>query len=300
MADRTEDLRRIDATLEEWGEDEDFGAQLMRSSLERRRGQAMEEANGLLDLVLTREPGGGTGGELPLLAGVLASLQDSVASIAQVLTGRPTARGVIPVEIQETVGLRVDALSPGSLKLRMVPATIAAQQNIFADSEGTLLELSVERLLDLLGRTSEERLELLSDVADLGPRVTTHIQAFSRVLSDSRANVDLSWRSVSLEKTARLHARAAGELDELLREVEERTRTLVYTGRLVGGSLIRRTFELELEPPESTVLAGRVTEEAVGPLEERFGQDVTATLEVKESRLPSGETKETHLLTHLS
>jgi len=140
---------------------------------------------------------------------------------------------------------------------------------------------------------------VVEDVADLGPRVTTHVQALSHWLAESKASASLEWRSRAFEKATTVDTHAAAHLEAILREVEEDTRELVFTGRLVGGSLVRRTFELELEPPDSTVIGGRVAEESLEALEQFFGRQATAVLEVREARLPSGETKETHLLKQL-
>ena len=224
---------------------------------------------------------------------MLASLQDSLASIAQVMAGKPTARGLIPAAIKESVELRVAIARPGSLSLQLVPAA-PIQEPLFEDGDESLLDLSVGRLLSLLGHADGDRSVLLADIADLGPRVTAHVQTLSNLLAENQANASLRWRSQALEKSAVLDMRGATELRRVLREVEETTRDLVYTGRLVGGSLVRRTFELELElePPETTVIGGRVAEGALADLEELFGQHVTAVIVVRESRLRSGETRD--------
>ena len=60
-------------------------------------------------------------------------------------------------------------------------------------------------------------------------------------------------------------------------------------------------LELDVEHGEPTVVGGRVGDEDVYPdLQRLFGQMVAAGVELRESRLPSGETKETHTLKSLS
>jgi hypothetical protein len=276
-----------------------FGLDLTRASLERQR----DQLDGRLRLALTRDGRLGTGAELSLVAGVLGALQDSVSSIGQVVAGQPTARGLIPAAIKEATELRVAAAQPGSLNLLLVPAA-GTQEPLFEDGSETLLELSMSHLIDLLSHADGDRSEMLDEVGQLGPRVTSHVQALTNWLSEGRASASFEWRSRNLDRTTRLDSTAATTLREVLREVEENTRALVMTGRIVGGSLVRGTFELELdaEPsvPEATVITGRTDETALGDLERFFGQRVSASVEVRESRLRSGETREAHTLKGLA
>lgn len=304
MPDPVEDLRAIEGALgafEPAIAEAHFGVRLMQQSLEQRREEVVAEMAGRLDLGLTQDERFGTGAELPLVAGVLGALQDTLASIAQVIAGEPTARGLIPAAIKESVQLRIAAATPGSLNMRLVPAT-PMQEPLFEDGRESLMELSIDRLLGLFTETVEEdRESLLQDIADLGPRVTAHVQTLSNWLAEGHANARLSWRSRSLDRATRLDTRGANRLRDILRTVADETRELTYTGRLVGGSLVRRTFELQLEPDESTVIAGRVSEESLPAMEAiAFGQEVTAVVIVRQSRLPSGETKESHLLRTLA
>jgi hypothetical protein len=302
MSDATPDIKPIDAALAGISPDQarqHFGLDVMRKSLERQR----DQLNGWLRLALTRDGRLGTGAELSLVAGVLSSLQDSVSSIAQVVAGQPTARGLIPAAIKEATELRVAAAEPGSLNLLLVPVA-TAQEPLFQDSDETLLEVSVDRLIGLLSRADGDRGELLGDIGYLGPRVTSHVQLLTNWLSEGRATAALQWRSRNLDRTMRLDTPAATQLRDILREVEEGdSRTLILTGRLVGGSLVRGTFELELDPeinvPEATLITGRADEGALSDLEQLFGQRVTANVEARESKLRSGETRETHILKSL-
>lgn len=303
MADVPKDLQRIESTLAaiDPGQSERyFGVELMRQSLQRRRDQLVTEAYGSLELRLTRDERAGTGAELSLLSGVLGSLQESVASIGQVIAGQATKRGLIPGAIKEEVQLRVLAAQPGSLNLQLVPAA-PTQEPLFEDGERSLLELSMERLLSLLSHEDEDQ-DLLQEVADLGPRVTTHVYDLAKVLAEADATASFRWHSRNLDRAAHLNTSDALQLREVLREVETASRELVFTGRLVGGSLVRGTFELELDDAgsEKTVIAGRVDEAALDDLERLFGNWVTAQVDVRESRLRSGETRESHLLRQLA
>lgn len=64
--------------------------------------------------------------------------------------------------------------------------------------------------------------------------------------------------------------------------------------------MVRGTFELELDPetnvPEATLITGRADEGALSDLDQLFEQRVTAHVEARDSKLRSGETRETHIL----
>ncbi len=292
-----------------------FGVQLMRDSLVRKREAIVSEAAGVLDLVLSSDDPRTTGDEVSLVARVLEALQESLASIGQVLAGEPTSRGLIPSAIKDLVSLRIVATAPGSLQLKLVPAhpetdigqsqtslldPVEASQDEEDEEEAPLLDRSVDRLIGLLGRAPGNTEELLQDLAYVGPRTTSHIQDLTKALNEADANVSLAWHSAHCRSEATFSQSASRALGETLDAVKEESRDVVATGRLVGGSLVHRTFELEPAGEEQSLIAGKVAEDALHSLELLFGQTCTAHMEVREARLPSGETREAHFLTALS
>lgn len=292
-----------------------FGVQLMRDSLVRRRETIVGEAAGVLDLVLSSDDPRTTGDEISLVARVLEALQESLASIGQVLAGEPTSRGLIPSGIKDLVALRIAATAPGSLQLKLVPAhpeievkqpqaslleSAQSSQEGEGEEEAPLLDQSVDRLIGLLSRASGNTEELLHDLAYVGPRTTSHIQDLTKALNEADANVSLAWNSAHCQSEATFGRSASRALGETLDAVKEDSREVVATGRLVGGSLVHRTFELEPAGEEQSLVAGKVAEDALPSLELLFGQTCTAHMEVREARLPSGETREAHFLTALS
>lgn len=289
-----------------------FGVQLMRDSLVRRRETIVGEASGVLDLVLSSDDPRTTGDEISLVARVLEALQESLASIGQVLAGEPTSRGLIPNAIKDLVALRIVATAPGSLQLKLVPAhpevdveqpqvsLLESSQEGEDEEEAPLLDQSVDRLIGLLSRAPGDTEELLQDLAYVGPRTTLHIQDLTKALDEADANVSLAWNSAHCRSEATFSRSASRALGETLDAVKEESREVVATGRLVGGSLVHRTFELEPAGEEQGLIAGKVAEDALPSLELLFGQTCTAQMEVREARLPSGETREAHFLTGLS
>jgi hypothetical protein len=288
-----------------------FGVRLMRDSLLRRRDLLIGEAAGVLDVVLSGDTPGVVGDEISLVARVLNSLQETLASIAQVLEGEPTSRGIIPVAIKDEVALRLAATAPGSLQLKLVPAhpvsaeDQAVQMALDADTSDEpdeaavpLVDRSVEHLIGLL-RYDPEDTDLLQDLAYVGPRTSTHLEELAKTLSESGANISLAWNSPYVTHETSFSRSASVALARKLAEVQEESREIVVTGRLVGGSLLRRRFELESSEDQG-ILAGEAAEDALQSLALLFGQNCTATIEVQTATLPSGETREAHFLKSLS
>lgn len=275
------------------------GGRLMMAGLHQRRTRVLSEhldaylaaSSELLDISLTRAATHGTGGEISLLARVLAPFQDSLASIAQSAIGRPTARGQLPGTIQDSVALRVAVALPGSLHLRLVPAVPESQEPLF-DGANSLLELSMESLVAIMSAQGS-REDTLQSIASAGPRAATHVHTLAKVLAEGHADLGLRWRSPRASYEGRLDSRRAAELRQLLEDFTEEVRTRVFVGRMVGGNLIRKTFELQLgDADDGSVISGKVVDSALGDLEILFGELCTATVEVRESSLQSGETKE--------
>jgi len=294
------------AAFDAVGGTEFVGGRLMMAGLERRRAELLQQHLLRVD-VRTSESldvglelaGGGSGAELGLVSGVLGSIQESVTAIAQALRDRPTTRGLVPGDIQSLVRMRVALALPGSLMVRVVPAAEPEQLAIDlaeANDDASLLHQSVELLFGILDGVEGDESRLQA-IAFVGPRASGHVSSLATTLERSGASLYLRWRSGGRVSRASCSANQAQRLNSVLKEVVEEERDRVYRGRLVGGSLIRGTFELELE--DESVLSGRVGEGVLELLETFFGHDCTATVHIRETQLPSGETKEHVYLTAL-
>lgn len=299
LTEEIQDLDRALGAVSPEIADESFAFRLTRDSLLRRRDELVAAAAGVLDMGL--QPGDDeSGAEISLVARVLDSFQESLASIAQVLAGEPTALGLIPVSIKDGVQLKVAEANPGSLNLRLVPANPhpEPERSLFdSDPEVPLIDRSISLLLGLLAEI-DDKPSLVQHIADVGPRATGHIQRLGKVLGESNAGVSLSWRSSATEARADVSGEQALTLTSRLSEIKEASRDVVLTGRLVGGSLVRRSFELELE--DGSVIAGQVSEAPLDRLARLFGRSCTARIEVREAVLRSGETRESHQLLDLT
>ena len=275
------------------------GMTLTRESLERQLSELRaDEGDSRLMLLVTRSPRHGTGAEIGLIAGILASLQESLASIAQVIAGRPTGEG----RSQSTSkrALRCGSRRPrqGRLRLNLVAAFPETQAPLFEGQDEPVLELSVHQLLELMRCATGDRALFLENVGSLGPRGTGHVQALAKALSEGGASVNFEWRSPRGNDAARLDARSAASLRAILDEVDEVEREVVQIGRLVGGSLVHGTFELELG--DGSVISGKADDGALENLARLFGESCTATILVRELTLKTGETKDIYRLVGLT
>jgi hypothetical protein len=292
-------VRRLNEILSRRNGDESFGVALAYDSVATHRDRLLGEfmdANLHMGL---RRAGQSSGAEVGFVAEVLRSLQASLASIAQSLSGAATRAGLIPAHIRESVELRIVDAAPGSLDMKLVPAFPADQLALFAE-EGSapLLEASLERVLRVLALATAPRDAVLGEIAELGQRATSHLGELSKALAVNQASADLEWNSPRGSAAAHIDSFGAATLQALLSEVHEETENEVYTGRLVGGSLVRRSFELEID--DDIVLRGKVAEDVLPMIEDLFGQRCSAVVEVRRLSLSSGEEREAYRLLSLA
>jgi hypothetical protein len=271
------------------------GGRLMQAGLKHRRAQLLQQyllaaeipSQESLDLGLA-PAGRQAGAELGLLAGLLGAFQESVTAIAQSVRRRPTSRGLVPADIQALVRMRVAFALPGSLTLRLVPER--SLEELPVDEGGSLLDQSVETLLAILAGVESDEQASMAAIAQAGPRAAGHLATLASVIQRNDADISFRWRSRGSVTRTGFSPTQATRLASLLREVEEEERDRVYSGRLVGGSLVRGTFELELD--DGSIVSGRVGDDLLELVEVYFGQECTAAVHIRETKLPAGDTKE--------
>jgi hypothetical protein len=292
---RLEDLL---SSLDAAGSEEYVGGRLMRAGLEHMRTRLVQQqivaahSDFTTSLDLGLEPAvQAEGAELTLVGAILNEIQESIAALAQSIRDRPTARGVVPEDIQSLVRMRVAFALPGSLSLRIVPVPAIEPMRLTDDrDQPSLLHQSIEALFGLLGGDHGNPDGFLDGLAAAGPRAMSHLATLTGTLEKSGASLGLRWRHQGSRAAVDVTAADAQRLGELLKQVVEEERERLYRGRLVGGSLVRGTFELELN--DETIISGRVPDDLLGSVEELFGQDCVAEVLIREARLPSGETRE--------
>jgi hypothetical protein len=310
------ELRELDRLLAEAAQANAgsfIGGQMMVAGMEQRREDLISThlresyvpAAEQMDIGLTRSDDG-TGAELSFVGGVLVSLQSSITAFAQQIDSTGTSRGLVPAAIQNQVAMQIAVGLPGSLNLRLVPVEQpTGPEPLFPNDEPSLLEESISKLAEALDASGSSVPEMLDAIGEAGPRATSHLLHLSKLVAESHATLELNWRSPRGLKRSVFSDSAARALKSVIEDVRSETNDRVYTGRIVGGSLVRKTFELELEDVDESgepdsVLGGKVTDEVMEIFETYFGKNCTATIAVKESSLPSGEVKQHYTLKDLT
>jgi hypothetical protein len=283
--DELAEVTRLLAEFNDGSAEEYFGVELMRVSLERRRSNLLDEllthdvvATERLDVELDHGSAGPVGADLRGLSALLGEVQESVAAIATgIVRGRRRVR-ISPLA-RELASLRLSMALPGSLTLRLVPADAglaAPRVDVFGEHP-SVVEESIAGLLHFVARAAsndpESALELL---AELGASSALHLRTLTRVVAEIGTAAEFRWRSPRGDIRAKVTPEAAQMIYEYLGSVSQEETEVVHSGRLVGGSLVRRRFELELD--DGRVLAGTVEDEALLGVEKFFGQVCTATI----------------------
>jgi len=156
----------------------------------------------------------------------------------------------------------------------------------------SILERSVERLLDFFTEAARSREEMLGAISEMGPVSAAHLRRLSDVIASSVTETRLVWRSPQMTRETTVPPELAREIHEFLGRVEEVEREVKLAGRLVGGSLVRRRFELEL--PDEQVVSGTVEVDALRDLEAlSLGTACTATIIEATVSVPGGGSRQT-------
>ena len=201
------------------------------------------------------------------LASVIGGFQRLVLSVAQALTGEPTARAPIPASIRLRNSLLVTATFASSfgISLRM-PTNGEAGELFDNDLPKRSLDVTAEMFDD---EPSPEFLALLRT-----PRVKGHYSALVRTLARTKTGMQI--RTRHRPYGYRCSAERAQELVDYLELLKVEERRFEVVGVLVGGSVEKGRYELTVDEDH---YAGKVSELAERQMHEaRFGEAVVATL----------------------
>lgn len=305
------DLDRIDATLRELdptGPDTPKGALVTREGLMRARQQLLDQLQDLrrprLDLVLDGAPVTSSEIRVDSLTKVLGSLQESISSIAQSLTGRATARAAIPGPLREATGLRLVGTFAGSFGATLRgPATEEAQQVIVeADDAGSLLISAVDVVLNVIqlaARPEASDEPIVEAILPLGSRSFKHLKDLSSAIVDEEITASLVWRTATMpQRVVGLSRQEARRLEDVLGRTKLSEREQQITGRLGTVSDIRNAVELETN---DGVIRAKVVDELVPELGKFYTRRVIGTFLVTVARsLVTGNESYSYLLLGLS
>lgn len=222
-----------------------------------------------LEMTLIGEPVKGSEIFAGFLGDVLRTFQDLLNAVAQVFSGAPTSRAPVQRNIIVETRLRVLTFQPGSFGVRLRLPSRAETGELFEPQSREVLVSVCESLTEPTPSTNSS--ELLSH-----PRVKSHYAKLTQLLAKEAA--DATFRYASNPHGVVLSASKAREKNEWLDLLQTKEDIIQIEGRLVGGSLEKRRFELQ---GGETTYSGRVSEEAVRKMKGlAFGSLVNARLKI--------------------
>lgn len=247
------------------------------------------------------------------LSRLLYSLQESISSVAQALTGKATERASLPALIRDSTSLRLAAVFPGSFGATLrgpVDAKIEAlidsgQDPLFAQEEvETLLDQAVDVLLDVIDLAGAEGADdgpIIEAVLPLGSRAFKHLKDLSDAIVDRGITASLDWKHLGQEtRHAIVDKRSARRLNDVLtmNRVTEDTETIHgYLGtasEFHGG-------RLEIQRDSGEVISAKVSDDLVPRLGEFYSQRVEADAIVTIARsTATGAERKSYVVTGLA
>lgn len=301
------DLDELNGTIAELSEHSgSFSASLAIRGLEQARQDLLRDIDDArrptLRMVVEGEPVVGQEIRVDALAALLSSLQESLSSIAQALTGRATSRAAIPGPLRERTALRLAATFAGSFG-----ATLRAAEGIedvLPGFEGprSLLDQSVETVLSLIEMAKSEDVSddpIVDVILPLGSRSFKHLSDLSATVVNDRMSATMTWdRPDAAPREVTLDRAAARRLEDVLGRNKLTERQEQIEGRLGTVSDIRNAIELQTD---GDILRAKVIEELVPELGAFYTRRVFATFQVTSVRsLVTGVERNNYVLLGLA
>ncbi len=270
--------------------------------------QLREARRARLSVVLNGVPVVGHEVRVDALARLLHSLQESVSSVAQALTGKATARAAIPGPLREATALSLFGVFDGSFGAMLTgpdPDGDPLQPMIdFEDETPTLLDNAVDRLLTVIDLASTDAVDddpIVEAVLPLGSRAFKHLADLSSVIVEDEMTVTLGWASPSTAdtRTVSLTRAAARRLSDVLGRNKMTERETLIEGRLGTVSDLRNRVELQTN--DGDIISSRVIEEIVPMIGQYYTRQVQATFQVTNVRsLVTGLERNSYMLVGLA
>ncbi|MEU3445760.1 hypothetical protein AB0H29_00750 [Streptomyces thermolilacinus] len=258
----------------------------------------------VLKFALDGEPVPGHKIEAAVLGGWLATLQKTVHSVAYALDEMRLTReaGPVPKAIQFATRLLAGPVFASSYGMVLEGVQTPAQAEIPGTGDGQLLDLAINRIMDIADQasaTSDAAEAILDSALPLGRRAISHLSELSDVLASSGANVTFTWQSKTTKsRVARLTSTAADRCHKALEsaQVEDSDEQLV--GTLVGGSKVRGFIELETPDRVAVIRTGK-DDDVTHWLATYAERRVVADVHVLTARSPGGREHKSYLLMDL-
>jgi hypothetical protein len=284
-----------------------LGAQLALGGLAQVRDDFrhdLEQARrARLDITIEGSPVVGHEIRVDALSSLLHSLQESISSVAQAVTGRATLYSSLPGPIRESTALSLSAVYAGSFGATLLgPMDHSADDTLFEMEGETLLDAAVDSVLSLLDMAADDSPNddpIVEAVLPMGSRAFKHLRDLSSAIVDEQMSARLTWRRGDFEREVELTQTAARRLDDILGRNKMSERETILDGRLGTVSDIRNRVELQM--PDGRIIPARVIEEIVPQLAAFYTKRVAATVLVRTVRSQAtGQERDTYVLVGLA
>ncbi|MFF7146001.1 MULTISPECIES: hypothetical protein [Streptomyces] len=244
--------------------------------------------------------------ESSVLGHWLVSFQETVTTIAHALDeSRPTHDyGPLPQAVRKATRLYAAATFPSSygMVLEEAPADDDELPLPEVASTESLLDRAMGTVLDITDRAEAGpgAVDAVIETAlPLGGRVFNRLAELTEVLADSGADISLTWSSpYSGVRASRLGTGSAQRCRDALRAAQPEERQELLVGMLVGGSMLRRT--VEIETTDQGVITARVDHEVPSLLGAYANHRITAEVLVSTVRSPHGREHHSYVVLNLS
>lgn len=293
--------RRAHGTGESPATPEEFAAVQRRRLLQAVGDSLAESQRRRLDIALTGAPTAQHLIPVSTLGAFLTNLQESVAAVAQAITGRATRFASIPRDIREATTLSAAATYPSSFGVSMYgPAPQAGQVALSGDIFGDLsavLDEAVDKVLDIVdiseGVSASNEL-LTEQLAPLGQRSMKHIGSLTAGLTDAGVGVRVAWHAESGRVRRSDWSPAGVQRVRYLCEHSEFTQaeTITVTGWLGSASSFHGRVEIRTDSGD--LIRASTDEELTAQLERYFNKRVRAEIEVTTVKFAGGRERVLH------
>ena len=242
---------------------------------------------------------------LSTLGSFLTNFQESVAAVAQALSGRPTSSAAIPRDIRDATALSAAATFPSSFGVTIYGPPDTGEQDLFGSEIGalrTILDETVEKILTIVdisegGGSSDEL--LAEQLVPLGQRSIKHIGALTAGLSNSGVGMRISWHSQEGRVRRSSWSESGVQRVRFLCEHSEfaEVETITLTGWLGSASSFRGTVEIRTDSGE--IIQASTSEDTTTQLDRYFNRRVTARIEVASVKFAGGRERKVYSVVEL-
>lgn len=212
--------------------------------------------------------------------GILTSLQETVASIGQVLSHRPTASGPINTQVLKSTELRLfPSPLPGSVIFHLTGPgeEITGDEAEALTGNETLVDAAMRELFTLVTQSEKvDQLEsagsLARDLRRFGPRVAKHLAELAGHVVEDEIDLDLVWRTPRGRRNrATLQRQSAQTIQNAIKLNELETQRVELVGIL---TTVSTTKKAELRTDDHGTVRMTVRDELAASLGPFFTKQV--------------------------